>query len=205
MAEKKKEWVISQDAYEAQLAGRVKDQDETALGELITLYTPLIRRIAGMYAYGLSDKDDLLQEGLIALYKAANTYQGDVGVSFRSYAMLLVTRAMISALRRDRKPTVRERQIHLIEMSTQEMAERLPHGDESQADPETLVILNETAAFLRSVIKDRLSEYEIKVLRLYLDGYTYKQIAAMLSSAAKSVDNAVFRIKKKLMAIRRNY
>ena len=65
--------------------------------------------------------------------------------------------------------------------------------------------MNETAAFLRSVIKDRLSEYEIKVLRLYLDGYTYKQIAAMLSSAAKSVDNAVFRIKKKLMAIRRNY
>lgn len=170
---------------------------------LIERYRCLTRtKRRGYYLMG-GDADDLEQEGLIGLYKAIRDYRVDREASFRAFAELCVTRQIISAVktatRRKHQPLNHSVPIGLP--AADDGADRA--GDElvdvrPAADPLELVIRSERHGALRAAVRRLLSPFEIEVLVLHLEGRPYQEIAARLGRRAKSVDNALQRIKRKL-------
>lgn len=172
--------------------------DSAAVEVLILRCTRMVRAIARQYFLAGGDNEDLLQEGMIGLLSAIRDYKEEQNSSFRAYAEICIRRRILSAIR----AASRKKHAPLNEGVSFEEA----FDDEAQAQivseisnsPEELVLAKESAEeFIRS-ISQLLSAFEQKVLNLYLDGYTYQEIAELLSKSGKSIDNAVQRIRQKL-------
>ena len=177
--------------------------DNQALDYLINKYRPFVRAKTRTYFLIGADSEDIVQEGMIGLYKAIRDFRNDKLSSFRAFAELCVTRQIITAI----KTATRQKHIPLNsyisinkpiydEESDRTLLDVLPGGQVS--DPEELVISQEEYIDIEAKMEEILSDLEWKVLMSYLDGKSYQEIAVDLNRHVKSMDNALQRVKRKL-------
>ena len=181
-----------------------KDNDnEDALVFLINKYRNFVRAKARSYFLIGAEREDIIQEGMIGLYKAIRDFRNDKLSSFRAFAELCVTRQIITAI----KTATRQKHIPLNSY----VSLNKPIYDEDSdrtlldvlsgskiSDPEELVISREEFIDIEEKMGEILSDLEWKVLMSYLDGKSYQEIAVELTRHVKSIDNALQRVKRKL-------
>ena len=174
-----------------------------ALDYLITKYRIFVKAKARSYFLIGADKEDIIQEGMIGLYKAIRDFKGDKLSSFRAFAELCVTRQIITAI----KTATRQKHIPL---NSYVSLDKPIYDEESERtlldvitgpvaeDPENLMINREEYSNLEGKMTEVLSQLEQQVLALYLEGRSYNEISELLNRHVKSIDNALQRVKKKL-------
>lgn len=174
-----------------------------AVEYLINKYKSFVRVKARTYFLIGADREDIIQEGMIGLYKAIRDFRKDKLLSFRAFAELCITRQIITAI----KTATRQKHVPLnsyISLNRpifDEESERTLMdviSEERISDPEELVINREKFNGIGVKIGEILSDFELEVLNLYLQGKSYQEIAMELDRHVKSVDNALQRIKRKL-------
>jgi RNA polymerase sporulation-specific sigma factor len=189
-----------------QLVLRARNGDGVALDVLIRRYTGFVRLKASSYFLAGGDSEDLIQEGLIGLYKAVRDFRADKETSFRSFAELCVTRQIITAI----KTATRFKHTPL---NTYVSFSHTPAGQESDSectlgdalpgpsvdDPSVCVISTEELQSLVFTLGTGLSELESEALRLYLEGSSYEEMAELLGCDTKTIDNALQRVKRKIL------
>ncbi|AJK85857.1 RNA polymerase sporulation sigma factor SigH [Lysinibacillus fusiformis] len=186
-----------------ELIEMVHQGNTDALDYLITKYRLLVRAKARSYFLIGADKEDIVQEGMIGLYKAIRDFKGDKLASFRAFAELCITRQIITAI----KTATRQKHIPLNSYISLDKPIFDEESDRTlmdvltgaiMDDPEELIIHREEFGYLEEKMSEILSELELQVLALYLDGRSYHEISAKLNRHVKSIDNALQRVKRKL-------
>jgi RNA polymerase sporulation-specific sigma factor len=188
------------------LVARFHDGDHEALAVLLERYRRFARAKARGYFLVGADSDDIEQEGMIGLFKAARDFRPDRQASFRAFAELCITRQVITAIktatRQKHQPLNQYVSISGVrggddpsERSVEDLLD-----DHYISDPADTVISNERMANMRRSMADMLSGLEVDVLRLYVEGKSYQEIGEHLGRHVKSIDNALQRIKRKLDA-----
>ncbi|MHC8515168.1 MULTISPECIES: RNA polymerase sporulation sigma factor SigH [Sporosarcina] len=174
-----------------------------ALDFLITKYQSFVKMKARSYFMMGGDREDIIQEGMIGLYKAIRDFRDDRLSSFKAFAELCITRQIITAI----KTATRQKHIPL---NTSVSLDKPVYDEESERtlldviassdldDPQDLMIFKEDYVHMEGEINKVLSGLEKQVLSLYLDGQSYQEISDELNRQVKSVDNALQRIKRKL-------
>ena len=193
------------DLRDQQLVACAQKGDAAAMEELCNKYKDRVRMLARPYFLIGADRDDVIQEGMIGLYKAIRDYRPDCNATFSSFAEICVTRQIISAINAAR------RQKHLPLNSYISLYNTSPaEGDDreliellelSESSPEEEIISRETSQRLREQMDSLLTPLERRVTELFLEGRTYQQISETIGRPAKSVDNALSRVKKKLGSV----
>ena len=197
-------WRNADGKTDDELVMKSRGGDDAALSELLNKYRAFARVKARSYFLVGADREDIVQEGMIGLYKAIRDFNPDMQTSFRAFAELCVTRQIITAI----KTATRQKHGPLNNyvsferpMGTDDDGERCL-GDVlptvAISDPADLVISAERIRALQAHFDEVLSDLETEVLRLYVEGKSYQEIAERLSRHVKSIDNALQRIKKKL-------
>ncbi len=190
-----------------QLVLRARNGDGSAMDGLIRRYTGFVRLKASSYFLAGGDSEDLIQEGLIGLYKAVRDFRADKETSFRSFAELCVTRQIITAI----KTATRFKHAPL---NTYVSFSHTPAGQETDSEctlgdalpgptvdePSVCVISTEELQSLVFTLGTGLSKLESDALRLYLEGSSYEQMAERLGCDTKTIDNALQRVKRKVLA-----
>ncbi|MFB7157543.1 RNA polymerase sporulation sigma factor SigH [Lysinibacillus sp. NPDC056232] len=186
-----------------ELIEMVHQGNTDALDYLITKYRLLVRAKARSYFLIGADKEDIVQEGMIGLYKAIRDFKGDKLASFRAFAELCITRQIITAI----KTATRQKHIPLNSYVSLDKPIFDEESDRTlmdvltgaiMDDPEELIIHREEFGYLEEKMGEILSELELQVLALYLDGQSYHEISEKLNRHVKSIDNALQRVKRKL-------
>lgn len=188
------------------LIDRIREGEERITDYIMDKYKNLVRSKAkSMYILG-ADNEDLIQEGMIGLYKAIRDYDAGRDASFFTFADLCVSRQMYTAVQaaRREKHAPLNSYISLYANMTEngsegaetELLEVL--ASKQETNPEELLIDKENVADIEAMIEKELSAFEKQVLDLYLTGMSYSQIAKVLSRDEKSTDNALQRLKTKL-------
>ena len=191
------------DMTDEEIAALAQASDGEALEYLLNKYKNFVRSRARSYFLIGADHEDIVQEGMIGLYKAIRDYRSEKLSSFRAFAELCVTRQIITAI----KTATRQKHIPLNsyvslnrpiydEESDRTLMDVITEG--RSADPEELLIGQESYVSIESQIDEALSPLERRVLAAYLDGKSYQEIAVMLGRHVKSIDNALQRVKHKL-------
>ncbi|WP_200816524.1 RNA polymerase sporulation sigma factor SigH [Salirhabdus sp. Marseille-P4669] len=181
----------------------VREGNSEALDYLINKYKNFVRAKARTYFLIGADREDIVQEGMIGLYKAIRDYQEDKLSSFKAFAELCVTRQIITAI----KTATRQKHIPLNSYVSldkpifDEESDRtlldVIEGSKTM-DPIELIISREQYGNMEYKMKEILSDLEREVLNLYLDGRSYHEISEQLNRHVKSIDNALQRVKRKL-------
>ena len=182
-----------------QLIGKLRKGDKNIIDYIMEKYKNLVRKEANaMYLLG-GGNDDLIQEGMIGLFKAVQDYDVEQETSFFSFARLCVTRQMYSAIEasKRKKHSPLNSYISLYETNEEQgpLLETMAAGQES--NPEELLVSREYAELLETRLEEILSDLENRVLYLHLLGTDYKTIARLLDKSPKTIDNALQRIKGK--------
>ncbi|MFB7303949.1 MULTISPECIES: RNA polymerase sporulation sigma factor SigH [Heyndrickxia] len=186
-----------------QLIELVHKGDSDALDYLIQKYRNFVRAKARSYFLIGADKEDIVQEGMIGLYKAIRDYKEDKLTSFKAFAELCITRQIITAI----KTATRQKHIPLNSYVSLDKPIYDEESDRTLMDvisgakimnPEELIINREKYGNIEEKISELLSDLERKVLALYLDGQSYQEISEELNRHVKSIDNALQRVKRKL-------
>jgi RNA polymerase sporulation-specific sigma factor len=185
------------------IVSEAKDGNTIALEFLINKYKNFVKAKARSYFLIGADREDIIQEGMIGLYKAIRDFKGDKLSSFRAFAELCITRQIITAI----KTATRQKHIPLNSY----VSLNKPIYDEDSdrtlldilsgtkiTDPEELMINREEYNDIEFKMGEILSDLEWKVLTLYLEGKSYQEIAVDLKRHVKSIDNALQRVKRKL-------
>ena len=202
----KAEMKMKQDMMESEderLVEQVQQGDGQALNQLILKYKGFVRGKARTYFLIGADREDIIQEGMIGLYKAIRDYRPDKLSSFKMFAELCVTRQIITAI----KTATRQKHIPLNsyvsldkpiydEESDRTLIDII--AEDELGDPEKLLINREKNGDMEIKMREVLSELEQEVLNLYLDGCSYQEISLKLNRNVKSIDNALQRVKRKL-------
>jgi RNA polymerase sporulation-specific sigma factor len=189
-----------------QLVLRARNGDTRSMDVLIRRYTGFVRLKASSYFLAGGDSEDLIQEGLIGLYKAVRDFRSDKETSFRSFAELCITRQIITAI----KTATRFKHAPL---NTYVSFSQTPAGQESEGDctlgdalpgpsvdePSICVISTEELQSLVFCLGTGLSKLEAEALRLYLEGSSYEEMAERLEVDTKTIDNALQRVKRKIL------
>ena len=172
---------------------------ETAIEDyLMEKYKGLVRQKArAMFLIG-GDTDDLIQEGMIGLFKAVRDFQTDKEASFVTFARVCIDRQIYSAIQNSNR---QKHQPLNSYVSLNQEDESSPIWELSVENPESIIIVQETTEDLRKRISDYLSPMENKVLDLYLKGKGYVEIGGILNKSPKSVDNALQRIRSKIREV----
>nr|WP_247739314.1 RNA polymerase factor sigma-70 [Bacillus sp. 165] len=174
-----------------------------ALEYLINKYRNFVRAKSRSYFLVGADREDIVQEGMIGLFKAIRDYKEDKLSSFKAFAELCITRQIITAI----KTATRQKHIPLNSYVSldkpiyDEESDRTLLDVISEAkvmDPEEMIINQEEYVDIELKISELLSDLERKVLSLYLDGRSYQEISELLNRHVKSIDNALQRVKRKL-------
>jgi len=194
-----------QSGDDAALCRAAQSGDRAAEEALIVRYTRLVRRCAHPLFLMGGDGEDLIQEGMIGLYKAIRDYESGRNTAFRSFAEMCVVRQIItavkSATRRKHTPLNSSISIYNSASNSMEDSDRTMLDTMSAAHgmgPEETVLSKEAVGDISMIIENRLSPLEKQVLDLRLDGRSYVEIAQMICVGAKTVDNALQRVKHKL-------
>ncbi len=194
-----------------QLALRARNGDDHALDQLLRRYTGFVRMKVSSYFLAGGDTEDLIQEGLIGLYKAVRDFRADKETSFRSFAELCVTRQIITAI----KTATRYKHAPL---NTYVSFSYTPAGQDGEGDatlgealpgpsvddPAVCVISTEELQSLVFCLGTGLSKLESDALRLYLEGSSYEDMAVELECDTKTIDNALQRVKRKVLTHQRS-
>lgn len=199
------------DLSDEELVKLSQSKNHEALEELISRYRNLINARANSYYIPGAEKDDIIQEGLIGLYKAVMEFDPEKTVYFRTFAAACVKNNIITAV----KTAARKKNSPLNSYISLTKSNDNGSDEESFLDtmtagdfqnPEAIVIDRENVDGIEYTINKLLSKLELEVLLEYLSGKSYQDIAAALGRDAKTVDNALQRIKKKLESLldRRN-
>src|SRR5438477_1495137 len=192
------------DLNDDELVARFQDGDGDALNVLLERYRRFARAKARSYFIVGGDADDIEQEGMIGLFKAARDFRPDRQSSFRAFAELCITRQVITAIktatRQKHQPLNGYVSISGVrggddpgERSVEDLLD-----DHYVADPADEVVSKERMDNMRRSMAEMLSGLEVDVLRLYVEGKSYYEIGTQLGRHVKSIDNALQRIKRKL-------
>ncbi|NLV75770.1 MAG: RNA polymerase sporulation sigma factor SigH [Tissierellia bacterium] len=194
---------IYDDMEDEDVVDKARSGDPLALDYLMTKYKNFVRLKARSYFLIGADREDIIQEGMIGLYKAIRDYDRDKLTSFKAFAELCITRQIITAI----KTATRQKHIPLNSY----ISLNKPIYDEESdrtlldvisgakiTDPEELIISSEELYSMENQMVELLSDLEWEVLMAYLDGKSYQEIANELDRHVKSIDNALQRVKRKL-------
>ena len=193
--------VAQQDEYEMVL--KASNGDIIALEHIINKYKNFVKAKAKSYFLVGADKEDIIQEGMIGLYKAIRNFDGSKTNSFKCFAEICITRQIITAI----KTATRQKHIPL---NSYVSLNKPIYDEESDrtlmdiiaasiiTDPEELIISKEELKNIESKMNEILSKLELQVLELYLNGKSYQYIADIIGRDVKSIDNALQRVKRKM-------
>ncbi len=186
------------------LVALAKSGKTDAYDRIIRRYHGFVRLKASSYFLIGGDSDDLIQEGLVGLYKAVRDYRTDRESSFRNFAELCITRQIITAV----KTATRNKHTPLNQYVSFSSTPATSTGEEpsldetlpgpTSRDPVNQAISSEELRSLIACLSTALSDLESSVLSLYLDGHPYEEIAGRLGCDTKTVDNALQRVKRKV-------
>jgi RNA polymerase sporulation-specific sigma factor len=186
-----------------EVVSHAKNGDELATEYVINKYKNFVRVKAKSYFLVGADREDIIQEGMIGLYKAIRDFKADKLSSFRAFAELCITRQIITAI----KTATRQKHIPLNSYIS---LNKPIYDDDSDrtmldilsgariTDPEEVFINHELSGDIREKIQENLSELESQVLMSYLEGKSYQEMARELNRHVKSIDNALQRVKRKI-------
>ena len=187
-----------------ELVARFQGGDNDSLDVLLQRYRRFTRAKARGYFLIGADSDDIEQEGMIGLFKAVRDFRPDRQASFRAFAELCITRQIITAV----KTATRQKHQPLnsyLSLSGTRPGEENGSGTVEEVleakgliDPIEFIISMEDLRSMRRMMSEMLSKLEVEVLRLYVEGKSYQEIAEVLGRHVKSIDNALQRIKRKL-------
>jgi RNA polymerase sporulation-specific sigma factor len=187
-----------------ELVGLAQSEDTRALVTMLERYTEFVRLKARSYFLVGADRDDIVQEGMIGLYKAIRDFREDRETSFKAFAEICITRQIITAI----KTATRQKHTPLNSyvslnnpISEADDPDRLYMdflASDKALDPAEVVISAEEAESIKTNFRDMLSGLETQVLVLYIEGRSYQEIADDLDRHVKSIDNALQRIKRKV-------
>jgi RNA polymerase sporulation-specific sigma factor len=192
-----------EEMLDEEIVALAREGDTDAEEYLINKYKNFVKAKVKSYFLIGGDKDDIYQEGMIGLYKAIRDFKPDKLSSFRAFAELCITRQIITAI----KTATRQKHIPL---NSYVSLNKPVYDEESDrtlmdvlstihiSDPEELIISNEERKKIQAAMSDVLSDLEIEVVQSYLEGKSYQEIACDLDRHAKSIDNALQRVKRKL-------
>jgi RNA polymerase sporulation-specific sigma factor len=187
-----------------ELAIAARAGDDAATSVLIERYRPFLRSRARSFFLLGADVDDVLQESMIGLYKAIRDFDPERQTHFRGFADMCIQRQLITAVKgatRHKHGPLNtyvsfSRPVGTDDDGERVLADVLPAG--SLADPAEQVVSSERIRALQSYLDRELSDLEVEVLRMHVDGASYAEIADQLQRQTKSIDNALQRIKRKL-------
>ena len=186
------------------LVARYREGDVVALETMLNKYRNFTRMKARSYFLIGADKDDIVQEGMIGLYKAIRDFNAERLTSFRAFAEICITRQIITAIK------TATRQKHIPLNSYVSLSKPLAADDDQDrsladvlqtahvTDPAELLISSEEMRSIKMCFNEILSDFEADVLHLYVEGKSYQEISEHLGRHVKSVDNALQRIKRKV-------
>ena len=185
------------------LISRCRQGDRSALECIMEKYKPLvIKKARSMFLIG-GETEDLIQEGMIGLFKAVQDFDPDRETSFYRFSKLCIDRQIYSAVtsagRKKHSPL--NGYVSLSDSEELEWEERWRRPAVSTVSPEEALINRERMEMIQEKLGERLSSLEWSVLKLFLEGYSYAQMADKLGKKEKSIDNALRRIKGKLQDI----
>src|SRR5246500_2058392 len=196
---------VQRELEDLQLVLKARNGDSVAMDGLMRRYTGFVRLKASSYFLAGGDSEDLVQEGLIGLYKAVRDYRTDKETSFRSFAELCVTRQIITAI----KTATRFKHSPLNQYISFSHTPAGQEGDDCTLGdalpgpnvnaPSVRVISTEELQSLVGCLSTTLSPLESDALRLYLEGSSYEQMAVELGCDTKTIDNALQRVKRKIL------
>ena len=196
-----------QSMVDEELVEHIRQKNYLAIDFLMNKYKLLVEKKAKTYFLMGASKEDIIQEGMIGLFKAIRDYNPNKEASFFSFADLCITRQMITAV----KAATRQKHmplntyVSLNKPSYQDDEDRPELMDsvsnEKISNPEELLIGRENLHIIEHELAKKLSNFEKEVLQLYIDGTSYTEVAAIMNKPIKSIDNALQRIKKKVEKI----
>ncbi|MDD7733715.1 MAG: RNA polymerase factor sigma-70 [Anaerovoracaceae bacterium] len=190
-----------------ELIRRSREGDEAASNELMSRYKAVVRNRASSYFMAGADQEDLIQEGMIGVFKAIRDYDEKKGASFRTFAELCIQRQIISAVkgasRMKHAPLNESVSLNRPVSDGDDGAGPLEEllADEIDTNPEKMLLLREDMSYISQNIDDILSTLELQVWKMYVNGCSYREIAEKLDKTSKGVDSAIQRAKKKLAEI----
>jgi RNA polymerase sporulation-specific sigma factor len=197
---------VQRELEDLQLVVKARNGDGQALDQLIRRYTGFVRLKASSYFLAGGDSEDLIQEGLIGLYKAVRDFRHDKETSFRSFAELCVTRQIITAIKTATR--FKHSPLNTYVSFSHTPAGQDPDGEctlgdalpgSSVNDPSVCVISTEELQSLVFALGSGLSKLEADALKLYLEGSSYEEMAELLGCDTKTIDNALQRVKRKIL------
>lgn len=190
------------DESDEAIIGRIQDGFDDGMELIVHRYKPLVLARARSYFLIGADHDDLVQEGMIGLFKAVRDYRYEKNIAFRTFAEMCVVRQLVTAV----KAATRQKHqplnsyislsLHAGDEADHPLIE-LP-SDTPSDDPESAFIRNEEIHGMNRAVEKLLSLFERQVLALYLDGIPYAEVAQRLGKPLKAIDNALQRIRRKL-------
>ena len=195
---------------DVQLIKMAKNGDKKALNYLLSKYTEIVNMKVGKYFIIGAEREDIMQEGLIGLFKAIKCFDPDKQSSFKTFANLCIERQLQTAI----KSSTRQKHMPLnsslaLNVSAYDENDDTDFFDILDAnvveDPLDMITKKEYYTFVEDRIEETLSDFEKQVLRRYTNGESYVEIAGKLNAPVKSVDNAIQRIRKKTMKNILNY
>lgn len=181
----------------------VKGGNDAAQEFILNKYKPIVKSKARAYFLIGADREDIIQEGMIGLYKAVRDYHPERHASFRSFAELCINRQIITAV----KTATRQKHTPLnsyVSLNKQVFDDETVHTymdmlkEGENSNPESMIISRENLNHIEENLSKILSKFELKVLSLYLSGKSYAEISEIIGKGEKSVDNALQRVKKKI-------
>jgi RNA polymerase sporulation-specific sigma factor len=197
---------VQRELEDLQLVVKARNGDGQALDQLIRRYTGFVRLKASSYFLAGGDSEDLIQEGLIGLYKAVRDFRSDKETSFRSFAELCVTRQIITAIKTATR--FKHSPLNTYVSFSHTPAGQDPDGECTLGDalpgpgvndPSVCVISTEELQSLVFALGSGLSKLEADALKLYLEGSSYEEMAEDLGCDTKTIDNALQRVKRKIL------
>jgi len=199
----KKFYVTYTEMSDEEIVELAQQGEQFAIEFLVDKYKNFVRAKARSYFLIGADREDIIQEGMIGLFKAIRDYNGDKLTSFRAFAELCITRQIITAI----KTATRQKHIPLNSYVSLNKPVYDEESDRTLMDiittnkitnPEEIIISREEFVFIEKKMGEILSSLEWKVLMAYLEGKSYQEIAVELKRHVKSIDNALQRVKRKL-------
>jgi RNA polymerase sigma-H factor len=201
---------VQRELEDLQLVLKARNGSSVAMDQLIRRYTSFVRLKSSSYFLAGGDSEDLIQEGLVGLYKAVRDFRPDKETSFRSFAELCVTRQIITAI----KTATRFKHAPLNQYVSFSHTPAGQEGDDCTLgdalpgpavnDPSVKVISTQELESLVGCLSATLSPLEADALRLYLEGSSYEEMAEKLACDTKTIDNALQRVKRKIVTHQRS-
>lgn len=198
---------VTKELSDEELASLAQNNNEIAVNTLLKKYKSLVNQIARSYFLTGGDMEDIVQEGMIGLYKAIMHFKNTKSASFKTFASTCIKNQVQSAVRvaSSEKNKVLSSAIPIIDqLNSDEEDEKEIIFPSDLPSPDEKLIEKESLKEIMTKIKETLSSLELKVLSLYLKGYSYNEIAKISNLNKKSIDNALTRIKNKLSFLRQS-